>query len=59
MMDDQSAAQPVARRAAEKKRRPNGLKALWMKIREPLAQSRIAKGCVTALLRRMGCASSG
>ena len=47
-MDDQSAAQPVARRAAEKKasKRP---KALWRKIREPLARSRIAKGFVTAL----------
>ena len=47
-MDDQTATQPVARRAAERKavKRP---KALWMKIREPLAQSRLAKGIVTSM----------
>ena len=47
-MDDQTATQPVVRRAAERKavKRP---KALWMKIREPLAQSRLAKGIVTSM----------
>jgi lysophospholipid acyltransferase (LPLAT)-like uncharacterized protein len=47
-MDDQTATQPVVRRAAKKKasKRP---KALWMKVREPLARSRFAKGFVTAL----------
>jgi lysophospholipid acyltransferase (LPLAT)-like uncharacterized protein len=48
-MDDQTATQPVARRAAKKKavKRP---KALWRKIREPFARSRLAKGAVTALV---------
>jgi lysophospholipid acyltransferase (LPLAT)-like uncharacterized protein len=47
-MDDQTATQPVVRRAAKKKtvKRP---KTLWMKIRRPLAQSRVAKGIVTSL----------
>jgi lysophospholipid acyltransferase (LPLAT)-like uncharacterized protein len=47
-MDDQTATQPVARRAAKRKavKRP---KALWLKIREPLAQSRLAKGALTSL----------
>lgn len=48
-MDDHIATQPVVRRAAKKKagRRP---KALWRKIREPFARSRLAKGLVTALV---------
>jgi len=47
-MDDHTATPPVDRRAAKKKavKRP---KALWRKIREPLARSRVAKGVVTAL----------
>lgn len=47
-MDDQTATQPGIRRAANKKakKRP---KTLWNKIREPLAQSRFAKGAVTSL----------
>lgn len=46
-MDEQTATQPVVRRAAKDKavKRP---KALWMKIREPLAQSRLAKGIITS-----------
>jgi lysophospholipid acyltransferase (LPLAT)-like uncharacterized protein len=46
-MDDQTAAQPVVRRAAKSKnaKRP---KSLWLKIREPLAQSRLAKAVVTS-----------
>jgi lysophospholipid acyltransferase (LPLAT)-like uncharacterized protein len=46
-MDDQTATQPEIRRAAKKKsvRRP---RALWQKIREPLAQSRLAKAFVTS-----------
>ena len=47
-MDEQTAAQPVVRRAAKKKT-VNRPKALWMKIREPLAQSRVAKGAITSL----------
>jgi lysophospholipid acyltransferase (LPLAT)-like uncharacterized protein len=47
-MDDQTATQPVVRRAAKKKavKRP---KSLWIRIREPLAQSRLAKGIITSL----------
>jgi lysophospholipid acyltransferase (LPLAT)-like uncharacterized protein len=47
-MDDQTATQPVVRRAAKKKavKRP---KALWRRIREPLAESRLAKGLLTSL----------
>ncbi len=47
-MDDQIATQPAVRRAARKKavKRP---KTLWMKIRHPLAQSRLAKGILTSL----------
>lgn len=47
-MDEQTATQPVVRRAAKRKsaKRP---KAIWMKIRRPLAQSRLAKGIITAL----------
>jgi lysophospholipid acyltransferase (LPLAT)-like uncharacterized protein len=46
-MDDQIATQPVVRPAARKKAvsRP---KTLWMKIRHPLAQSRLAKGMLTS-----------
>ncbi len=47
-MDEQTAAQPVVRRAAKKKA-ANRPKALWMKIREPLAQSRVAKGVLTSM----------
>lgn len=47
-MDDQTATQPVVRRAAKKKT-VNRPKALWIRIREPLAQSRLAKGIVTSL----------
>ena len=47
-MDDQSATQPVVRRVAKRKavKRP---KTFWMKIRRPLAESRVAKGVVTSL----------
>ena len=47
-MEDQAATQPAVRRAAKKKavKRP---KTLWMKIRHPLAQSRLAKGLLTWL----------
>lgn len=47
-MDDQTAAQPAVRRAAKRKtvKRPKGF---WRRIREPLAQSRVAKGVVTSL----------
>ena len=47
-MDDQTATQPIKRRAAKRKavKRP---KVFWRKIREPLARSRVAKGMVTAL----------
>lgn len=46
-MDEQTATQPAVRRAEKNKavKRP---KALWMKIREPLAQSRLAKGIITS-----------
>jgi lysophospholipid acyltransferase (LPLAT)-like uncharacterized protein len=47
-MEDQTATQPDVRHAAKKKT-VNRPKALWMKIREPLAQSRLAKGFVTSL----------
>lgn len=47
-MNDQTATQPVARRAA-KKRVVKGPQALWRKIRGPLARSRVAKGAVTAV----------
>jgi lysophospholipid acyltransferase (LPLAT)-like uncharacterized protein len=48
-MDDQTATQPVPRRAAKRKavKRP---KTFWMKIREPLANSRLAKGVITSLI---------
>jgi lysophospholipid acyltransferase (LPLAT)-like uncharacterized protein len=47
-MDEKTAAQPAIRRAAKKKavKRP---KAIWMKLREPLARSRVAKSIVTSL----------
>jgi hypothetical protein len=47
-MDDQTATQPVARRAAKRKavKRP---KDFWRRIRKPLAQSRLAKGFITSL----------
>ena len=47
-MDDQTATQPVVRRAAKRKavKRP---KTFWMKIRRPLAESRVVKGVVTSL----------
>ncbi|MEW9806602.1 lysophospholipid acyltransferase family protein [Mesorhizobium marinum] len=47
-MDEQTATQPAVRRAAKDKNvsRP---KALWVRIREPLAQSRVAKAVVTSL----------
>lgn len=47
-MDEQTATQPVVRRAAKDKavKRP---KALWIKIRKPLAQSRLAKAIITSL----------
>ena len=46
-MDDQTATQPVARRGAKNKTsRP---KALWVRIREPLAQSRVTKAIITSL----------
>jgi len=45
-MDEQIATQPVARRAAKKNKRA---KSLWAKVREPLAESRIAKGIITSL----------
>jgi lysophospholipid acyltransferase (LPLAT)-like uncharacterized protein len=46
-MDEQTATQPVVRRAAKRKtvKRP---KALWIRIREPLAKSRLAKGLITS-----------
>lgn len=47
-MDDQTAAQPVVRRAAKTKA-VKRQRALWIRIREPLAQSRLAKGIVTSL----------
>jgi lysophospholipid acyltransferase (LPLAT)-like uncharacterized protein len=51
-MDEQSATQPVVRRAAKRKA-VKGPKALWMRIREPLAQSRLAKGIVTSLFAQI------
>ncbi len=47
-MDEQTATQPVARRAAGKKP-VKGPKAIWMKIRVPLARSRVAKGILTSI----------
>ena len=51
-MDEQSATQPAVRRAAKKKadKRP---KDLWRRIREPLAQSRLAKGTITWFLAQV------
>ncbi|MCX7304605.1 MAG: lysophospholipid acyltransferase family protein [Hyphomicrobiales bacterium] len=51
-MDENTAAQPVVRRAAKKKavKRP---KALWMKLREPFARSRVAKGIVTSFFAQV------
>lgn len=51
-MDEQSATQPVERRAA-RKTTIKGPKALWMKIRTPLARSRVAKGLVTSLFAQV------
>jgi lysophospholipid acyltransferase (LPLAT)-like uncharacterized protein len=47
-MDDRTAA-PLAVRIAAKKK-PKRPKSLWMRIRHPLAQSRVAKGLLTSLL---------
>lgn len=47
-MDDQTATQPVVRRAAKDKKNANRQKALWLRIREPLAESRLAKALLTS-----------
>ena len=48
-MDDRSVTRPDARTAAGTNRGPGRGKTLWMRIRQPLAQSRLAKGIVTSL----------
>jgi lysophospholipid acyltransferase (LPLAT)-like uncharacterized protein len=49
-MEDQTATQPAPRRAAKKRKTGKRPKALWVKIREPFARSRLAKGLVTSLI---------
>ncbi len=47
-MDDRSAASPV-KRAAPRRKSAKRPKSLWVRIRGPLAKSRVAKGMLTSL----------
>lgn len=49
-MDDQTVTQRKIPPAAKKKKAVKRPKALWMRIREPFARSRLAKGAVTSLI---------
>jgi hypothetical protein len=48
-MDDQTAAEPGIRPAAKKKKAKKRPNTVWGRIREPLAESRLAKGALTSL----------
>lgn len=48
-MEDQAATPPAVKPAASRRRDDSALKTLWRRIRQPLAQSRFAKGAIASM----------